>query len=128
MSNDVKDEKPFEELLQREFAFLFEKGFTYEYTYDKGSDSSCVYIYRFRRGRDFLDFRITSGGGMGNFVVYAGGAYYFPNLKVRHKKRFRAFSLSHFFKKPTKDELWSLAAELTKKEMESGLFGLFPVK
>ena len=55
------DEKPFEKIIEKEFAFLFEAGFYYEYTYDKGSDSSCVYIYRFRRGRDFFDFRTVSG-------------------------------------------------------------------
>ena len=55
------DEKPFEKIIEKEFAFLFEAGFCYEYTYDKGSDSSCVYIYRFRRGRDFFDFRTVSG-------------------------------------------------------------------
>ena len=36
------DEKPFEKIIEKEFAFLFEAGFCYEYTYDKGSDSSCV--------------------------------------------------------------------------------------
>ena len=30
------DEKPFEKIIEKEFAFLFEAGFCYEYTYDKG--------------------------------------------------------------------------------------------
>ena len=120
------DEKPFENIISEEFKFLFERGFSYTYTYDKGSDSSCVYIYRFQRGRDFLDFRITSGGGNGNFVVFSNGNYYFPNLKHRHKKAFRAFAWSHLFKKAPKDELWRFAAQLTKIEMQNGLFGLFP--
>lgn len=124
----MADEKPFEKIISAEFAFLLEHGFVYEYAYDKGSDSSCVYIYRLRRGRDFLDFRVTSGGGEGNFVVFSGGDYYFPNLKYRHKKEFRAFKRAHFFKKATKDELWRFAAELTKIELQDGLFGLFPTK
>lgn len=124
----MADEKPYEKLIAEEFAFLLGQGFVYEYAYDKGSDSSCVYIYRMRRGRDFLDFRITSGGGEGNFVVFSGGNYYFPNLRQRHKKAFRAFKLAHFFKRATKDELWRFAAELTKIEMRDGLFGLFPTE
>ena len=67
------DEKPFEKIIEKEFAFLFEAGFCYEYTYDKGSDSSCVYIYRFRRGRDFFDFRTVSGGKERNTVAFANG-------------------------------------------------------
>jgi hypothetical protein len=119
------DEKPFEKIIEKEFAFLFEAGFYYEYTYDKGSDSSCVYIYRFRRGRDFFDFRTVSGGKERNTVAFANGQYVFPNLKLRHKKAFGAFHRKHFFKKATDEELWAFAAQLLKAESESGtLFGI----
>lgn len=93
------DEKPFEKIIEKEFAFLFEAGFCYEYTYDKGSDSSCVYIYRFRRGRDFFDFRTVSGGKERNTVAFANGQYVFPNLKLRHKKAFGALSSQTLFQK-----------------------------
>ena len=43
------DEKPYEEIIGRELAFLSEAGFGYEYLYDKCSDSSCVYIYRLKK-------------------------------------------------------------------------------
>ena len=46
-----REEKPYEAVIEREFSFLLEAGFTYEYLYDKGSDSSCVYIYRLKQGR-----------------------------------------------------------------------------
>lgn len=119
------DEKPFEKIIEKEFAFLFEAGFVYEYTYDKGSDSSCVYIYRFRRGRDFLDFRTVSGGRERNVVAFSDGQYVFPDLKLRHKKAFRAFARKHFFKKATSEELWAFAARLLKEEGASGtLFGI----
>lgn len=119
------DEKPFEKIIEKEFTFLFEAGFCYEYTYDKGSDSSCVYIYRFRRGRDFFDFRTVSGGKERNTVAFANGQYVFPNLKLRHKKAFGAFHRKHFFKKATDEELWAFAAQLLKAESESGtLFGI----
>ena len=122
---EKEDTLPYEEEIGREFSFLLKKGFTYEYTYDKGSDSSCVYIYRFKRGRDFFDFRAVSGGSGGTFVGFVGGEYVFPNLKLRHKKAFRRFQFSHIFRKPTKQELWVFAAELLKAEIKEGvLFGI----
>ena len=40
---------------------ILEKRFSFEYFYEKGGDSSCVYICRFRKGRDFWDWREVSG-------------------------------------------------------------------
>ena len=114
------DEKPYEEIIGRELAFLSEAGFGYEYLYDKGSDSSCVYIYRLKKGRDFLDFRTVSGGEKGNFVVFSGGRYLFPDLRLHHKKMFRAFALKHLFKRATVEERWRFAAELLKAEVTDG--------
>ena len=100
------DEKPYEEIIGRELAFLSEAGFGYEYLYDKGSD--------------FLDFRTVSGGEKGNFVVFSGGRYLFPDLRLRHKKMFRAFALKHLFKRATVEERWRFAAELLKAEVTDG--------
>lgn len=124
-SEFVMDKKPYQEWIEKQFDFLFERGFSYEYAYDKGSDSSCVYIYRFRKGRNFFDLRAVSGGGDGTFVVYVNGEYLFPSLKLRHKKLFSAFKRKHFFKKPTIEERFAFAALLLKTETETGnLFGL----
>lgn len=119
------EKKPYQAEIEEYFAFLFEGGFSYEYTYDKGSDSSCVYIYRFKKGRDFLDFRALSGGGEGTFVVFSGGEYLFPALKSRHKKLFSAFKRKHFFKKATPSERWAFAASLMQAEIADGkIFGI----
>lgn len=56
------EKQPYEETVKKLFGFLLDAGFVYEYTYDKGSDSSCVYILRFRKSRDFIDLRTVSGG------------------------------------------------------------------
>ncbi len=116
--------KPFQDLLEEKFAFLIQDGFSYEYTYDKGSDSSCVYIYRFRRGRDFIDFRAVSGGGTGTIVVFSGGEYIFPTFAVKYKKQIRAFKRKHFFKKPTVADRFELASVLLQQEWLTGGFGL----
>ncbi len=104
------------------FAYFLERGFTYLYTYEKGGDSSCSYIYRFSRGRDFFDLRELSGGDELNFVVYVGGQYKFPSLKARYKKEFRAFKMKHLFKKPTKEEKRALFADVLIKEAQTGEF------
>ena len=119
------DKKPYQERIEKYFSFLLEKGFAYEYLYDKGSDSSCVYIYRLKKGRDFLDLRAVSGGGDGTFVVFSNGEYLFPNLKLRHKKEFRKFRFQHLFRSATKDELWAFAGKLIQAEIQDGvLFGI----
>ena len=88
----MPDLQPYEDIARTYFSFLFDAGFSYRYTYDKGSDSSCVYIMRFEKGRDFIDLRTLSGGSERNFVVFSGGQYLFPDLCRRHKKRRARFA------------------------------------
>ena len=104
------------------FSWAIEKGFSYRYTYEKGGDSSCSYIYRFQKGKNFFDLRELSGGDELNFVVYVDGQYRFPSLKARFKKQFRAFSLKHLFRKPTKQEKRAFYAELLALQAQSGEF------
>ena len=119
------DELQIEKEMKAAFAAFLDRGFTYRYFYEKGGDSSCVYIYRFRKGKDFFDLRALSGGGNGTFVVFVRGEYLFPALKLRHKKLFSAFKRKHFFKKPTVEERFALAAAILKEETENGnLFGI----
>ena len=101
------------------FAWALDGGFSYEYTYEKGGDSSCSYIYRFRKGKDFFDLREVSGGEELNFVVYKDGQYRFPSLAARYKKEFRSFKFKHLFKKPTKDEKLAIFAQVLRLEWEN---------
>ena len=117
-------------LIEREmktlFAAFLERGFSYRYFYEKGGDSSCVYIYRFQKGKDFFDLREVSGGAELNFVVYADGNYQFPSLAYLYKKEFRAFRLSHFFKRATKAEKRAFVAGLLNQNLQenSTFFGI----
>ncbi len=104
------------------FAPFLERGFGYRYFYEKGGDSSCVYIYRFQKGKEFFDLREVSGGDELNFVVYADGAYQFPSLKYLYKKEFGAFKRKHLFKKPTAAEKRALFAECLIKELQKTEF------
>lgn len=114
-----------EKKAQEIFSFLLDYGFSYEYTYEKGSDTSCVYIHRFRKGISRLDIREVSGGDEINVMAYANGEYAVPNIYARYPKETRAFKRKHFFKKATKLERFCLVAELLKKESEKGnLFGI----
>lgn len=109
------------------FPYLKELGFTYTESYEKQSDASCVYIHRFRRGQDYIDFRAVAGGHI-SIMVKKDGHYAFPDLKTLYKKEYFAFNARHFFKKATPEEEWVFVASLMQKEYEArpDLFGLLP--
>ena len=107
---------------------FMERGFTFEYLYQKGGDSSCVYICRYKKGRDFFDWREVSGGEEINIVVFVNGNYDFPSLKYLYKQDFRTFSLKHIFKKATMDEKRVFIAELLCRELQSDKPDFFWIK
>ena len=116
------------ETVKKLTAPLLEKGFSFEYLYQKGGDSSCVYICRFHKGKDFLDWREVSGGNEINIVVYTNGAYDFPSLKFLYKKEYGAFKRRHFFKKATISDKREFVASLLIKELQSGKPDFFGIK
>lgn len=122
----MQEELELEKQMKKDFAPFLERGFSYEYTYEKGGDSSCSYIYRFRKGRDYFDIRELSGGDEINLVVHAKGEVSFPPLKYLYKKEFKAFFWKHFFKKSTREERRKFMAELLVKHIEGKMdfFGI----
>ncbi len=98
---------------------LLEKGFDFEYLYQKGGDSSCVYICRYKKGRDFLDWREVSGGNEINIVVSVGGEFRFPSLPSRFPKLYKTFRRKHFFKKATVDERRAFVAACLIEELRT---------
>ena len=113
-------------IIQDLTAPFLEKGFSFEYTYEKGGDSSCVYIYRFRKGKDFFDWRETSGTYEIHLVAYVNGEYVFPKMEKLYAKETRAFKIRNFFKKFTIDEKRAFFAKLLNKELENStdFFGI----
>ena len=107
---------------------LLEKGFLFEYFYQKGGDSSCVYICRFKKGKDFVDWREVSGGTEINIVASVNGEYRFPSLKLLYSKEYRKFKLQHLFKKPTVTERRAFVAKLLIAELNSGKPDFFGIK
>lgn len=101
---------------------LLEKGFSFEYFYEKGGDSSCSYVCRFKKGRDFFDWREVSGGEEISFVVYANGNYDFPNLKTLYKKEYTRFQVKHFLKKASVLARREFMAQLLLRELEKPSF------
>lgn len=97
---------------------LIEQGFTFEYFYEKGGDSSCAYVCRFKKGADYFDWRETSGENDAHFMVYTDGEYRFPVLKTLYPKAFRAFAIKHLFKKASMIERREFLAQLLRKELQ----------
>ena len=115
------------EIIKKLTAPVIEKGFTFEYFYQKGGDSSCVYVCRFKKGRSFLDWREVSGGEEINLVTYINGEYGFPSLKVLFPKEWKAFRRKHFFKRPTLEERRAFVASLLNAEVQSGKTEFFGI-
>lgn len=114
-----------EQMVAELFSPFLGRGFSYEYTYEKNSDRSCVYIHRFRKGADFFDLRSVTGGDKMSFVVYAKGAYKFPNLSMRYKKQCRAFAFRHLLKRATEEENLRFLASLLSEELDGqDFFGI----
>ena len=121
-----RNELAIEKQMKEAFAAFLEKGFIYEYTYEKGGDSSCSYIYRFKKGRDYFDLRELSGGNELSFVVHVGGEVKFPPLKSLYKKEYRAFFWKHIFRGSTREERRKFLAEILTKELKAkpNFFGI----
>ncbi|MBR2623046.1 MAG: hypothetical protein IKD15_02340 [Clostridia bacterium] len=107
---------------------LLDKGCFFDYFYEKGGDSSCVYICRFKKGQDFFDWREVSGEEEVHIVTYVKGEYGFPNLKLTYPKQYRRFKWKHIFRKATFDEKRAFVAGLLNQELASGKPEFFGIK
>ena len=115
------------ENVKKRTAPFLEKGFSFSYFYEKGGDSSCVYICRFKRGKDYFDWREVSGADEINLVTFVKGTFGFPNLKLAYPKEYKLDRLKHLLRKPTMDENRAFVAELLLKELakdDTQFFGL----
>ncbi|MBE7067902.1 MAG: hypothetical protein E7381_01230 [Clostridiales bacterium] len=106
---------------------FLENGFTFEYFYQKGGDSACVYICRFQKGKNYFDWRENSGGKEINIVVCVNGEFRFPTLKALYPKEYRAFTLKHIFKKATIDERRAWVANILVRELLNGKSEFFGI-
>ena len=107
---------------------FLDRGFVFEYTYEKGGDSSCVYIYRYRKGRNYFDLREVSGGAEMTFVVWANGEYRFPSIKALFPKAYRVFKRKHFFKRATRSETRAFVTGQLNEYLENHPEEFFGIK
>lgn len=109
-----------EEEIKNLTAPFLERGFTFRYFYEKGGDSSCVYVCRFQKGKDYFDWREVSGSEEIHIVAFSDGEYRFPSLKSFSPKKYRAYALKSFLKKPDLKKRREFVADLLITELESG--------
>ena len=107
------------EQIKKLTAPFLEKGFSFEYFYQKGGDSSCVYICRYQKGKSYFDWRENSGGKEINIVVCVNGEFRFPSLKSLYPKEYRAFAIKHIFKKASVEDRREFIAALLNAELLS---------
>ncbi len=108
------------EEVKRLTAPFLEKGFAFEYTYQKGGDSSCVYVYRFKKGKNYFDWRETSGAYEIHLVVCVNGEYRFPNIEKEFPRVTRAFRCKHLFRRASVEEKRAFFAELLLEKLKNG--------
>ena len=108
------------EKIKKLTAPFLEKGFSFAYFYQKGGDSSCVYICRYQKGKSYFDWRENSGGKEINIVVCINGEFRFPSLKSLYPKEHRAFAIKHIFKKASVEDRREFIATLLNAELLSG--------
>ena len=108
------------EKIKKLTAPFLEKGFSFAYFYQKGGDSSCVYICRYQKGKSYFDWRENSGGKEINIVVCVNGEFRFPSLKSLYPKEHRAFAIKHIFKKASVEDRREFIATLLNAELLSG--------
>ena len=116
------------ESIKKRTAPFLGKGFSFSYFYEKGGDSSCVYICRFQKGKDFFDWREESGAQEIHLVLKVDGQFVFPNLYTRHKKTARAFFWKHLFHRATMEEKRDLFAQMLLKELANNPNDFFGIQ
>lgn len=125
--NEKNTENSWEEIARLCAPFL-EKGFAFEYFHQKGGDSSCVYVYRFKKGKNFFDWRETSGKYEIHLVIFVNGEYRFPILEKRHKRLTRKWRWKHLFKTPEISEKRKIFAALLEEELTKNPTDFFGIK
>ena len=123
-----KNEKNSWEEIARLCAPFIEKGFTFEYFHQKGGDSSCVYIYRFKKGKSYFDWRETSGKYEIHLVVCVNGEYRFPNVEKRHARTAKKWKWKRLFKKPDVSEKRKFFAKLLEEELTENPTDFFGIQ
>ncbi len=114
--SDLKSEQQIKGLL----APFLDRGWRFEYTYQKGGDSSCVYIYRFIKDSNrYFEWRETSGVYEIHLFVCVNGEYRFPDPIKKYKKQARAFWWKHLFSKASVEEKRDFFGSLLRLELEN---------
>ncbi len=114
------------ETVKNLMAPLLEKAFFFEYFYEKDEGGAPVYVCRFKKGKQYIDWREReSGQEISLFVCAKEGVECALPLQETYKKEFRKFFWKHFFKKATMDERRAFIASLLLPELtKPDFFGI----
>lgn len=97
------------------FSFLTERGFVFERSYNKGTDSTCTQIYRFKKdAANYIEYRVLSEHERNIFALVRGERK-FPSPEKRYASFVRAWKAKRLFRKK---DAWQLAADLCRHDLE----------
>ena len=106
---------------------LIQKGFFFEYFYEKEEEKE-IYICRFKKGKEYLDWRESIDGKEIQIVVSAEGNLRTLPLKALYPKQHRRFWWKHLFKRANADEKRAFVADLLMSELTSETPDFFGMK
>ncbi len=98
---------------------FLKRGFVLEYFYERGEDGANVYVCRFKKGKEYFDWREK---GREIVVDIQGKEGRTLHLKKQFPKAFRKFFFQHLFKKATMDEYRALVAGALVEELQNPEF------
>ena len=108
-------------------AFL-EKGFLFEYFYERNEAGNPIYICRFKKGKEYIDWQETEDGEEIAICVRASEKTSILDLKALYPKAFRNHFWNTLFRKPTVNERRSFIASLLVEEFKSESPDFFGIK
>ena len=106
---------------------LIEKGFLFQYFYEKENEKD-VYICRFKKGKDYFDWRESTDGKEISVSLFVKGESRALPLKEIYPKAHRRFWWKHLFRKVSANERRAFIAELLVGELTDEKPDFFGIK
>ncbi len=107
---------------------FLDKGFFFEYFYERKENGESVYVCRFKKGKESLDWRESEDGKQIELWVRLQKEIVVLNLKGRFPKQHRRFFWKHLFRRATVDQRRAFLASLLVLELESDKTDFFGIK
>ena len=106
---------------------LLGKGFFFEYFYEQ-ENGAPVYICRFKKGKEYLDWRETESGKEMEIALFVKERETVLDIKKKYRKQRWKFFFKNLFRKATLNDRRAFIAGLLLSELEKEQNNFFGIK